>query len=854
MPNSLIRILLLEDSDLDAELLQIGLTRGGVKHDITRVWTQQDLEQAVLTHTFDLVLADFVLPNFDGMSALAFVHEHLPDVPFIFVSGTLGEDVAIESFKRGATDYVIKQRLDRLPAAIRRARSEVRERIARRQAEKQLREVNASLEATVAERTKERDLVWRLSQDLFFLAGPDGRLSSVNPAWKTLLGVDAMAAQGRFLADLVKTSEQPLVRRVLARFDQVTVVRDIDLHMQAADGTTKIVTWTFVKLPDGQFYGAGRDISERLHLEAQLRQVQKMESIGQLTGGVAHDFNNLLTVILGNLETLQRAQNEDTPPRLRNATANGLRGAERAAELIRSLLAFSRRQALEPQAVDINVLLSGLSDLLGRTLGEHIAIESRAQADAWQTFVDLNQLENAVINLAVNARDAMSGGGKLMLSTENVVVDQAYCEQHSDATPGDYVVLSVIDSGAGMSEDVMARAFDPFFTTKAEGEGTGLGLSQVYGFVRQSGGHVQIDSRLQAGTTIRLYLPRIGSQPRKQVVLRTDTDDAPRARGEETILVVEDEDGVRAHSSETLREMGYRVLEAADGRQALERLAEHDDIQLLFTDIGLPNGMNGKMLAERATAMRPGLPVLFTSAYAAEVLVSDNRLDAGVALITKPFTVIGLAQRVRQALDAAVAANANANATAAGQPAPTQADEGLPAPSPASTMATSSQAVGTCASDTPAAPAAGVSETAAASPESGASARGSSTNRAANEPLRVLLVEDDFMLRTLAVESLMAEGFEVQESGSVGETMDIVHASGLESFDLVIIDIGLPDGRGDTLAKTLRALRPSLPVLILSGNIGQISDPSFYGDPLVALLEKPYRRAVLISAIRSVTE
>jgi len=811
LPNSPVRILLLEDSDLDTELLQASLRRGDVSHDIVRVWSRADYERTLLAQPFDLVLADFVLPDFDGMSALAFAHEHRPDVPFIFVSGTLGEDVAIESFKRGATDYVIKQRLDRLPAAIRRARSETRERVARRQAEQRLREVNASLEATVAERTKERDLVWRLSQDLFFLAERDGRLSSVNPAWTNLLGVEAIAAQGRLLEDLVDEAERSVVARVLTRFDQVTVVRDIDLRMRAADGTTRIVTWTFVKLPDGRFYGAGRDISERLHLEAQLRQVQKMESIGQLTGGVAHDFNNLLTIILGNLETLQRAQNDDTPQRLRNATANGLRGAERAAELIRSLLAFSRRQALEPQAVDVNLLLSGLSDLLGRTLGEHIAIESHAQSDAWQTFVDLNQLENAVINLAVNARDAMGAGGKLVLGTQNVVLDDAYCEQHSDCSPGDYVVLSVADSGVGMSDEVMARAFDPFFTTKAEGEGTGLGLSQVYGFVRQSGGHVQMDSQLEHGTTIRLFLPRIGSQTRKHVVIHRENGETPRAVGAETILVVEDEADVRAHSTETLRELGYHVLEAEDGAQGLKVLGAHPDIKLLFTDVGLPNGMNGKMLADQAVAMRADLPVLFTSAYAAEVLVSDNRLDAGVALITKPFTVMGLAQRVRQALDEAQA-----------RPPAAQS-----AQTPATGMVTASDPI----------------QHDAKAPPSRRS-----------KPLEVLLVEDDFMLRTLAVESLMSEGFEVQEAGSVRETTDMVQARGIDSFDLAVIDIGLPDGRGDTLARTLRAQRVDLPILILSGNIGQLSDPSFYGDPLVALLEKPYRRAVLMSAIKSITE
>lgn len=783
MVNSSVNILLLEDNDLDAELLQASLRRAGVANTLTRVWLRADYEQTLLSQEFDLVLADFVLPQFDGLEALAFTHEHRPDVPFIFVSGSLGEDVAIESFKRGATDYVPKQRMDRLPAAIQRARAEAGERIARRQAEQRLREVNASLETAVAERTKERDLVWRLSQDLFFLAGSDGQLSSVNPAWLNVLGLEAERAEGKMLADLVSSADHPLVERVLERFTHDTVVRDIDLCMRVADGGERTVIWTFVKLPDGSFYGAGRDMSERMYLEAQLRQVQKMESIGQLTGGVAHDFNNLLTIIQGNLETLQRAQNDQTPVRLRNATANGLRGAERAAELIRSLLAFSRRQALEPQAVDINDLLLGLSDLLGRTLGEHIVIESHAQPDAWETFVDLNQLENAVINLAVNARDAMSTGGALVLGTSNAVLDAADCDQLTDCLPGEYVVLTVADSGVGMSDDVMGRAFDPFFTTKAEGEGTGLGLSQVYGFVRQSGGHVQMNSQPGRGTTIRLFLPRIGQHQRKQVLSRREREHTPQASGVETILVVEDEADVRAHSTETLREMGYQVLEAEDGAQGLRVLDAHPEIRLLFTDVGLPNGMNGKMLADKAVARRPGLPVLFTSAYAAEVLVSNNRLDAGVALISKPFTVTGLAQRVRRALDDA-------------------------------------------ASERPAEQSA---------------------------PLRVLLVEDDFMLRTLAVESLASEGFEVQDTGSVAETLEHVQAKGIECFDLVIIDIGLPDGRGDDLAKALRAQRADLPVLILSGNIGQISDPAFYGDPLVATLEKPYRRTTLISTIKSLT-
>jgi len=784
-----VSILLLEDSDLDVELLRASLRRGGVKYTLERVYTRADFESMLFAQEFDVILADFVLPDFDGLTALSLAHANRPDTPFIFVSGTLGEEVAIESFKRGATDYVIKQRLERLPAAIQRALSEKQERLARRQAEQRLLDMNATLEMTVAERTKERDLVWRLSQDLFMLADGDGRISSVNPAWTALLGRTTESIEGQMLSTLVADQEQPRLRDVLARFGQVNRGRDIDLRMCHVDGTVRTVSWTVVKLPNGQYYGAGRDISERLSLEAQLRQVQKMESIGQLTGGVAHDFNNLLTVILGNLETLQRAQSEDTPQRLRNAAANGLRGAERAAELIRSLLAFSRRQALEPQAVDINNLLTSVSDLLGRTLGEQIVLKSQTRADAWTAYVDRNQLENAIINLAVNARDAMGDGGTLSLYTENVELDAAYCEQHSDKTPGEYLVLTVADTGVGMTEDTISRAFDPFFTTKAEGEGTGLGLSQVYGFVKQSGGHVKIQSAPDAGTRVHLYLPRLSPNQVAAPVHVTESDALPRARPGETVLVVEDEEGVRAHATDILRELGYSVLEAGDGASGLTMLRAHPEIDLLFTDVGLPNGMNGKALAHAAQSERADLPVLFTSAYAAEVLVSDNRLDAGVALITKPYTLNRLAQRVRRALDDAVRARQGM--------APVAAPGGDPS-SPC-----------------------------------------------------VLLVEDDFMLRTLAVESLEAEDFEVQQAESIADCMAAVDAAGLQRYAVAIIDIGLPDGRGDVLAKTLRRLRADLPVLILSGNISQIEDPSFYGDPLVALLEKPYRRMTLLNTLKT---
>jgi signal transduction histidine kinase len=504
-----IHILLLEDSDLDADLLQTRLLRAQVPYTIRRIWTHDDFEAALTSNErFDLILADYVLPNFDGMQALNMAHRYCPDTPFIFVSGTLGEEVAIESLKRGATDYVTKQRLDRLPSAVRRAFDEAREKAARQHAEQRLRDINASLAVAVAERTLERDVVWRVSQDLFVICHPDGTIRNTNPAWQEILGWDEPSLHEVLLTALVEEADRPGAQAALVQLNDCAVVRDVDLRMRTRNGQSCHFSWTFVRTDEGPFYGAGRDITHRLDLEAQLRQVQKMESIGQLTGGVAHDFNNLLTIVQGNLGILHQAQNDDTPPRLRAALENARRGADRGAKLTASLLAFSRRQPLAPQVVDVNELVSRLALLLGRTLGEQVQLKVELTPDAWLAFVDPNQLENALINLALNARDAMRADGTLTLRTENRSLDLAYCKLHSDKVPGDYVGLAVSDDGPGMPQDVVARAFDPFFTTKDESKGTGLGLSQVYGFAKQSGGHARIDSAPDHGTTVLINLPR----------------------------------------------------------------------------------------------------------------------------------------------------------------------------------------------------------------------------------------------------------------------------------------------------------------------------------------------------------
>jgi nitrogen-specific signal transduction histidine kinase/ActR/RegA family two-component response regulator len=379
-----------------------------------------------------------------------------------------------------------------------------------------------------------------------------------------------------------------------------------------------------------------------------LRQSQKMEAVGQLTGGVAHDFNNLLQIIIGNLETLQRTVPESSG-RMHRAVQSAMNGARRAASLTRRLLAFSRRQPLDPKPIDVNVLVTGMSELLHRSLGETIETETVRAAGLWRVEADANELESTILNLAVNARDAMQTGGRLTIETANTYIDEAYAAGQAEVTPGQYVAISISDTGEGMDADTMARAFEPFFTTKPVGRGTGLGLSQVYGFVKQSGGHVKLYSEPGQGTTVRIYLPRWDGD--LEVVEPQHDTPIPEGEREETILVVEDDDDVRAFSVESLRELGYRVVEAHDGAAALRLIERQPRIDLLFTDVVLPGGMTGAQIAAQARAMRTDLKVLFTTGYARNAIVHHGRLDKGVQLLTKPFSFKDLAAKVRDILD-----------------------------------------------------------------------------------------------------------------------------------------------------------------------------------------------------------
>lgn len=459
---------------------------------------------------------------------------------------------------------------------------------------------------------------------LFFGHASDGVFTERSE--RGLTGLAAEAAVAMDNVDLAQAARRELAERTRAQ----EALRDLNVNLER-----EIV-----------------DRTEQLRVQEEaLRQAQKMEAIGQLTGGLAHDFNNLLQVIVGNLELIRRVAPSDAG-RIQRAAEQAMNGARQASSLTQRLLAFSRRQPLDPKPTDVNTVVAGMSDLINRSLGETIAVEIVRGAGLWKVETDPNALESAILNLAVNARDAMPDGGRLTIETANAHMDEAYAAAHVEVRAGQYVALSISDTGSGMDAETLRRAFEPFFTTKPVGKGTGLGLSQVYGFVKQSGGHVKIYSEIEEGTTVKIYLPRWQGSIDEFAVSRSAP--VPEGSKEELILVVEDEEAVRVHSVEVLRELGYRVLEAPDGPSALGVLGGETRVDLLFTDVVLPGGMTGAQLAARARELDPSLKVLFTTGYARNAIFHHGRLDKGVHLITKPFSFTELAAKVRDVLDGLV--------------------------------------------------------------------------------------------------------------------------------------------------------------------------------------------------------
>jgi PAS domain S-box-containing protein len=557
-----------------------------------------------------------------------------------------------------------------------------------RRSEIELRALKESLETNLAERMAElrtqaaareqseeaakqselqfRTLVQGLKDHAIYMLDPNGRVRSWNSGAQRIKGYAAEEIIGehffRFYTDEAQREGLPM--RALAQ-----AARDGKHESEGwrvrKDGSRFWASVVIDPIADraGEIIGFAkvtRDISEQHKAEEfmeaardRLLQAQKMESIGQLTGGVAHDFNNLLTIIMGNLETAQRhigSLSGGMSAQLGRLVGNAMRGAQRAATLTQRLLAFSRRQPLNPKTLDVNKFVVGISDFLQRSLGETIKVEAVGGAGLWQVEVDAGQLEAAMVNLAVNARDAMAEGGKLTIETSNAFLDQDYCRANPEVLPGQYALISVTDTGTGMTKEVQDRAFEPFFTTKVVGQGTGLGLSQVYGFVKQSGGHVKIYSEIGEGTTVKIYLPRITGEIHPE-------EAAPSERGheglDETILVVEDDADVRAYIVEVLHDLNYDVLEAADAASALALLERTGaEIDLLLSDVVLPE-MNGRELAKVLLDRWPSLSVLFMTGYSRNAIVHQGRLDPGVEVIQKPITQADLASRVRDLLDAA---------------------------------------------------------------------------------------------------------------------------------------------------------------------------------------------------------
>ncbi|WP_253716898.1 CHASE3 domain-containing protein [Sphingomonas sp. AP4-R1] len=393
------------------------------------------------------------------------------------------------------------------------------------------------------------------------------------------------------------------------------------------------------------------EAAARQSAQSEVRQLQKMEAVGQLTGGIAHDFNNMLAIVIGSLDMARRRLTGSEHANVAKFIDNASEGAGRAATLTSKLLAFSRRQPLEPKILDPNKLVAGMSEMFRRTLGDNIRVETVLAGGLWSISADPTQLESALLNLAVNARDAMPDGGNLTIETGNAELDDAYARMHDEVTAGQYAVISVTDTGSGMTAAVIDRAFDPFFTTKEVGRGTGLGLSQVFGFLKQSRGHIKIYSELGHGTTVKLYFPRQLTATLSTATIPHGAAEIPAGAPDELILVVEDEAAVRRMSVDALRDLGYTVIHASDGREALEKIERHPGIQLLFTDIMMP-GMTGRQLADQAQVLRPDLKVLYTTGYTRNAIVHNGMVDYGIAFLQKPFSLQSLARKTRDVLDA----------------------------------------------------------------------------------------------------------------------------------------------------------------------------------------------------------
>jgi PAS domain S-box-containing protein len=671
----------------------------------------------------------------------------------------------------------------------------------RTKAQNALRDLNETLERRVIETVAERDRLWELSEDLLVVADIEGRLQQVSPSWSSALGHNLHWLKSRSYLDLVHPDDIGIVGMHLAELRRTGVPVRYENRFKRIDGTWRWVAWTLALDPDTErIHGVGRDVTadkettEALRqAEEALRMAQKMEAIGKLTGGVAHDFNNLLQVIGGNLQLLAKdvAGSEKPEQRVRNALAGVARGANLASQL----LAFGRRQPLAPKVVNLGRFVRGLDDMLRRALGDGVEIETIVSGGLWNTLVDPFQVENALLNLAINSRDAMNGHGRLTIEAGNAALDDVYAKRNVEVTPGQYVMLAVTDTGSGMSPEVRERVFEPFFTTKPEGQGTGLGLSMVYGFVKQSGGHVKIYSEPGHGTTIRVYLPRA----RQEEDLETNLDVGPAKGGTETILVVEDDEEVRATVVDMLSDLGYRVLKAKHAQSALAIIESGVPIDMLFTDVVMPGPLRSTELARKARERLPSIAVLFTSGYTDNAIVHSGRLDEGIELLSKPYTHEALARKIRYVLQTQ---NPQAAELA-------EAGQGFLQIDPPVTSA-------------------------------GADSLTSEAR------MRILLVEDDELIRVSTAELLRTFDLDILEAEGEHDAKRILNE---HAIDVMLTDVGLAGKSGVELAMEVCRDRPDLRVIFLTGYDLVLTPEQREVLPHAVSLRKPYELLDLIGVL-----
>jgi PAS domain S-box-containing protein len=768
----------------------------------------QEAIEAIRTKKPDLVLTDLMMPRVDGFGLLRQLRadEALRDIPVIVLSARAGEEARVEGLDAGADDYLTKP-------------FSARELIAR---------VNANLEMARLRREATRDL--RESEARFrnmaehapvmmWMTDPTGSLTYLNRLWSEFTGQSHEDALGFGAWEALHPDDREEARRIFFAANAARRPFRIEYRLRRSDGAYR---WALSAAgprfdDDNEFLGyigsvidiadrkeaeqilqrandvleqrVAAAVAQRAEAEAQLRQAQKMEAVGKLTGGVAHDFNNVLQVIGGNLQLLTRdvAGNLRAEQRLQTAIAAIARGAKLASQL----LAFGRRQPLAPKVVNLGRLIRGIDDMLRRALGDGVEIETVISGGLWNTFVDTVQVENALLNLAINARDAMDGHGKLTIEAGNAFLDDDYVARHAEVDPGQYVMIAVTDTGCGIPPDIIERVFEPFFTTKPEGQGTGLGLSMVYGFVKQSGGHIKIYSEPGQGTTVRMYLPRA----RELEDIETDVETGPATGGTETVLVVEDDEEVRGTVVEMLSDLGYRVLKAKDAQSALAIVESGVPIDLLFTDVVMPGPLRSPELARKAQERLPDVAVLFTSGYTENAIVHGGRLDEGIELLSKPYTREALARKIRYVLRNQQQRNMG---TSTLRPIAQQA-----------------------------------------------------TRRLQSRPLRVLLVEDDAAIRLLTYDMLSNLGHSVAEAANGAQALELLDK---RVFDIIVTDLALPGMSGEDLAARAVDQQPGLRVIFATG-LEVPPQAARHGALRGAvLLQKPYNEQNIADAIEAVIE